>query len=247
MSPKEKDTQYGIETLKRGIQSLKEILSIDANLAYYLERVQFELHQRGIREFDDLYSREYYAEMLSDEKMADAREFCAALQTQFSPDSVIELGCGAGRFLIPLSEAGIEILGVDRSQKAFEESPLPADRLEVHDLREPYRTDREFDLVLCIEVLEHIPPEDAETVVRSIATAAPVAVITAAQPGQGGTHHVNEQPPDYWKQKFEAVNMRFRPDLVEAITDSIDPEALEWLEANLLVFERVDEATGVDE
>jgi hypothetical protein len=32
---------------------------------------------------------------------------------------------------------------------------------------------------------------------------AKIIVFTAAPPGQGGTAHLNEQPPSYWISKFQ--------------------------------------------
>lgn len=223
---------------RRGVTGSKRALDLDVNLAYWKERAEFALHERGLLPFDALYSESYYANMLDGEKRRDAREFCVALDRQFDPGRVIEFGCGAGRFMDPLTERGVEVFGIDRSTKGFAASSLPIDHFAVHDLRDPYETTREYDLALCIEVLEHIPAADAATAVASVAEAAPVAIVTAAPPGQGGTHHVNERPPDYWKEQFAAVDMRFDPEVTAAIADAIDPRALTWLTENLLVFER---------
>ncbi|WP_254538291.1 class I SAM-dependent methyltransferase [Halomarina litorea] len=223
---------------KRGISGSKSALGADVNLALWKERVEFALWRRDLLPFDRLYDRQYYAEMLGEAKLRDARAFCAALDRAFDPDTVVEFGCGPGRFLVPFEERGVTVHGLDRSTAAFEESPLPADRFTVHDLRDPYHVAEEFDIALCIEVLEHIPEEDADTVVRSIADAAPVAVVTAARPGQGGTHHVNEQLPAYWKERFAAAGMTYREYLTDDIARAVDPEELDWLQTNLLVFER---------
>ena len=41
-------------------------------------------------------------------------------------------------------------------------------------------------------------------------------VFTVAQPGQGGKGHINEQPLNYWIEKFE--NVRFRQSIPETET-----------------------------
>jgi hypothetical protein len=39
----------------------------------------------------------------------------------------------------------------------------------------------------------------------------PVVLFSAAIPYQGGTHHVNEQWPEYWAGNFEAKGSSLRP------------------------------------
>jgi hypothetical protein len=64
--------------------------------------------------------------------------------------------------------------------------------------------------------------------------------FTAAQPGQGGTGHINEQPPAYWIARFRTLGYEYdanasdelRPALARGI-----PSA-PWLARNLLVLRR---------
>ena len=57
---------------------------------------------------------------------------------------------------------------------------------------------RKFDLVLSLEVAEHLPSECAEAFVESLVNLGPVILFSAAIPYQGGENHVNEQWPEYW-------------------------------------------------
>jgi hypothetical protein len=52
------------------------------------------------------------------------------------------------------------------------------------------------------EVAEHIHPRYARHLVATL-TRAPLVIISAAQPGQGGEGHLNEQPLSYWRSLFE--------------------------------------------
>src|SRR5262249_55540494 len=78
------------------------------------------------------------------------------------------------------------------------------------DLQRPVRLDDRFDLALCLEVAEHLPAKSARALVESLAAAAPVVLFSAALPGQGGTHHVNEQWPLYWERLFAENGMQKR-------------------------------------
>jgi hypothetical protein len=69
---------------------------------------------------------------------------------------------------------------------------------------------------------------------------APIVVFSAAQPGQGGLGHVNEQPTDYWIDLFEKEGQIYRPDLTAQLRARLDPLTMSapWLPANLTVFSR---------
>jgi hypothetical protein len=62
---------------------------------------------------------------------------------------------------------------------------------------------RKFDLALSLEVAEHLEPQFANVIVDTLTRHADAIIFGAALPMQGGTHHVNEQWPNYWIRKFE--------------------------------------------
>jgi hypothetical protein len=80
---------------------------------------------------------------------------------------------------------------------------IPSACFIAHDLTRPFRTDRRFDLVLSLEVAEHLPGDRADVFVETLTGLGPVVLFSAAIPHQGGTQHVNEQWPDYWRERFE--------------------------------------------
>jgi hypothetical protein len=77
-----------------------------------------------------------------------------------------------------------------------------------HNLTEPLNLGRKFDLALSLEVAEHLDVKFANTIVDSLVAHADVIIFGAAIPMQGGTQHVNEQWPDYWRAKFEKRNYK---------------------------------------
>ena len=190
-------------------------------------------------ELDALYSNRYFDTVLLRGRK-DAEAFAGALIDQYEPSYVVDLGCGVGRFIQPLHASGVDVYGVDGSAYAVS-NPLDEDlSLDRHDLTEPLRLDREADVALCIEVLEHLPAESARTAIESIRDAAPVAIVTAAQPGQGGDYHVNERPREYWIDEFEAVGMTYDDGDVEFLRLHTEAAELEWLTDNLMVLRRTD-------
>ena len=81
---------------------------------------------------------------------------------------------------------------------------IPEERFLPHDLTKPIHLERRFDLVLCLEVADHLPADSAPTLMDSLVSLGPVILFSAAIPYQGGTHHLNEQWPLYWARYFDA-------------------------------------------
>src|SRR6266542_308161 len=119
------------------------------------------------------------------------------------PKSVVDVGCGLGTWLAVFAKHGVEdILGIDGGYVPTEALHIPPSRFRSCALTEALLIDRAFDLVVSLEVAEHLPRESAETFVESLATLGPAVLFSAAIPFQGGTGHVNEQWPEYWVKLF---------------------------------------------
>ena len=85
----------------------------------------------------------------------------------------------------------------------MENLPIPKKNFFAVDLKRPLQLERRFDLVLSLEVAEHLPEECAATFVESLIGLGSVILFSAAIPFQGGTHHVNEQWSNYWVKNFQ--------------------------------------------
>jgi SAM-dependent methyltransferase len=118
--------------------------------------------------------------------------------------SVIDVGCGEGTWLAVFRERGVtEIAGVDGDYIERDKLEIPSECFLSHDLMQPLRLARRFDLAVSLEVAEHLPSESADGFVESLVKLAPVVLFSAAAPFQGGTQHVNEQWPAYWAERFQ--------------------------------------------
>ena len=73
-------------------------------------------------------------------------------------ERVLDLGCGAGRFVGALAEAGADPVGVELAEGALERARLnvPGGDFRRMDDEIPLE-DSSVDLVWCSEVLEHVP------------------------------------------------------------------------------------------
>lgn len=121
-------------------------------------------------------------------------------------NSAADFGCNCGPWLRALIECGItDVVGVNIGEPG-DNLLFPRERYVNHDLSKPLTLGRKFDLVIGLECAEHIPggEDGANNYVDTLCRHADYILFSAATPGQGGDGHVNEQPHDYWHQKFLA-------------------------------------------
>ena len=110
-----------------------------------------------------------------------ARACVPLLLNAFTPASVVDLGCGQAHWLSVWKELGVEdVLGVD-GPGVRENSTLliSEDKFLEHDLTKNLDLSRTFDLALCLEVAEHLPPKTARTLVDTLTRLAPIVVFSA--------------------------------------------------------------------
>jgi SAM-dependent methyltransferase len=120
------------------------------------------------------------------------------------PKSVIDIGCNTGHFLQVFQDHGVkDIFGVDGKWMDKKLLRIPEKNFLRHNLNEPLLLNRRFDLVVSLEVAEHLPKSSAKSFVNSLTKLGNIILFSAAIPYQGGTHHVNEQWPEYWAAMFE--------------------------------------------
>jgi SAM-dependent methyltransferase len=181
------------------------------------------------------YSPRFYQELNLTRQ--SAREILPIVLDLLKPTSIVDVGCGAGHWLATAVELGIgDILGIEGAWVLKTELAIPQDRLLLHDLSQPLSLARRFDLALCLEVGEHLRPTQARGFVESLCRAADNVLFSAAIPGQGGRHHVNEQWPSYWALVFQ----EFQYDCYDVVRPQLwnHPRVLWYYAQNCLLFAR---------
>ena len=149
--------------------------------------------------------------------------------------SVADVGCGVGTWLRVVKDSGItDYLGVDGDYVEKHMLEIEPDRFRPHDLQQAFRADRRFDLVLSMEVAEHLPPDRANTFIDTLTSLGDVVLFSAAIPFQNGTNHVNEQFPDYWKDRFRERGYVVVDCLRKLVWN--DPDVEPWYAQNALFF-----------
>lgn len=133
-------------------------------------------------------------------KMGDQRKASAQGLLMAAPgrDSYLDIGCGRGEMLEYANELGFAHIEGTEVVPAL----IARDRVRfamAHHL--PY-DDGEFEIVSCLDVLEHLVAEDTEAVLREIDRVASRQIILTAnnRPSKslGVELHVNKRPYDEW-------------------------------------------------
>ena len=113
------------------------------------------------------------------------------------------------------------------------------DRIRTANITE-LAIDRRYDLVSCVEVLEHIPEAQADRAVGFLAGSAERSIyFSAAIPRQPGVGHINCQPSLYWMLAFERHGWELdlaRSGRLHAALRGMTP--CWWLPQNALIFAR---------
>ena len=118
--------------------------------------------------------------------------------------SVLDVGCGTGAWLSVYREMGAgDIEGIDGDYVDRTRLLIPDACFHARDLARPFDLNRSFDLVQSLEVAEHIPYASSRTMVENLCRHGKHVMFSAAVPGQGGEHHINEQPLDFWRGLFK--------------------------------------------
>lgn len=153
------------------------------------------------------------------------------------PTSVLDVGCAAGTWVAKWLQTGIpDVHGIDGitdgSQLVIDQQHFTS-----ADISKRFDMGRTFDLVTCLEVAEHINPDESATLMDNITRhAGRFVLFSAAVPGQGGEHHINERSYDYWRSRFEAWGFStydyVRPPF------AYDPHIAFWYRYNILLYVR---------
>jgi len=174
-----------------------------------------------------------------------ARGIIPILKEALDFKSMIDVGCSVGHHLQGCIENGInDVFGVEGSLNAINNLCVDRKMVKHHDLRLPLELGRKWDIALSIEVIEHIEKEYESVFLQSLAGCSDTIVITAAQPGQGGIRHFNEQKKEYWVDKFDRIGYCYDISMVEKINGMIQKAIDEnkythwWRNVLVMIFKK---------
>jgi hypothetical protein len=183
---------------------------------------------------DHLYDTRFYVSHDQGSRRSADIVLQLLFDTFYRPKSIVDFGCGTGRWLAAARELGVgDLIGFE-GRWIEEVEGLKESNINVADIGKPVSCGRRFDLAMCLEVAEHLPSTDAPALIKNLCDAAPVVLFSAAVPNQGGTGHVNEQWPSYWARLF-ADHAYSCADAIRPLIWS-DSSVEPWYRQNILLF-----------
>jgi hypothetical protein len=117
------------------------------------------------------------------------------------PRRVLDAGCALGILVETLRGRGIDAEGIDISSYAI---------ANVHEPIRPFcrqgsiasELSGRYDLIVSIEVLEHMPPRDGEEAIANFCRHTDDVLFSSTPSDHREPSHVNVQPAEYWAEQF---------------------------------------------
>lgn len=206
--------------------------------AWYAHRLR-----AGSGEADEAYGSDFWEY----HDTGDWDGFARVLLRHAPARSVVDVGCGDGKLLAAVARVApsTRVLGIDGSPAALRAARGRGVETRALDLASVSRRRvdgiarelRDVDVSVSLETVEHFPPWHSGKLLRLV-TCAPAVVFSAAQPGQGGTLHVNERPVEHWVRRFRRLGYDLSPgnDGFRAEVRALDLPP--WYAANVNLFVR---------
>lgn len=191
----------------------------------------------GVGEKATPYDHRFYSSQSSGSETA-AEAIVPLVLDQVGPlRSVVDVGCGVAGWLAEFQRCGVpDVLGLDGDYVDRSLLRIPPSSFVPVDLAGDFSLGRRFDLVVSVEVAEHLPRERAGSFVEQLCELGDVVLFSAASPGQGGDDHLNEAWPSFWREHFRrhgyGCSDPFRPQIWD--NDAIPF----WYRQNLVLFRR---------
>ena len=134
---------------------------------------------------------------------SSAQEILGVVGGFYPFSSAVDFGCGTGTWLKVCMELGCHtVQGFDGFADPASLS-IPTECFSQKLLGGYIDLAKAYDLAICLEAAEHVEEKFSDSIVENLTKASKVILFSAALSGQGGTNHINEQPPEFWQKKFK--------------------------------------------
>lgn len=157
----------------------------------------------------------------------------------FNPKKIFHAGCDVGNYLLTFKKCGCDVRGCDKyyeKVKTFASKEI-VDHIYSHNVIDRFNTEEEYDLLLSLDIAEHISPNDSQNFVRNMTEIANNYIIFTSSNNVKGRGHINCRDKNFWIVLFASFGFHRdkgkEKELVNRIQKIGDPLKLT---NNLLVF-----------
>lgn len=121
--------------------------------------------------------------------------------SDFQPTRVLDAGCAWGFLVEALRARGVEADGIDISEFAISQvTPDVAPYCRVGSIAEPFGT--RYDLIVTMEVVEHMPPHEADRAVANLTTHTDTILFSSSPFDLREPTHQSVRPSEGWAEAF---------------------------------------------
>jgi len=125
----------------------------------------------------------------------------SSIVNTLGPRTVLDAGCATGMLVEALRDRGVDAWGIDISTWAIDQIPDPIRSFcKVGSITDELQG--QFDLITCLEVLEHLPPSLAADCVANLCRHTDAVLFSSTPDDFDEPTHLNVEPGSYWAQLF---------------------------------------------
>lgn len=138
------------------------------------------------------------------------------IRKKIRPRSVLDVGCAFGLLVEALRDQGVKAWGIDISPYAVSQARADMrDKIVEGSVLDPLPLQRgkRYDLAICIEVLEHLPPESAALAVQRLCEASDRVLFSSSPDDFEEPTHFNVLPTSEWIKLFNANGYHLAEDI----------------------------------
>ena len=166
------------------------------------------------------------------------KEFGRHIVEYFKINSVVDFGCALASYISGAKEKGATILGFEYGYENLKEylSEDVKNYVKYGNVMAKIECGK-FDLSMSIEVAEHILPDKSDMFVENLVNSSnKYILVTTATPGQGGLAHINEQPKEFWIEKFEKYGFMYNKEITMDLIKSRTSKLPKHIRKNMMIF-----------
>ena len=162
--------------------------------------------------YGELYNEDYYKNSCGDISYLEAdmwmpfyEKVADRIIEDLHPSTVLDVGCATGYLVAALRDRGVEAYGIDASEFAISrvrEDIKPFCRVcsALDDL--PCDLPKKYELVITIEVAEHLYEEDSKKFIDNICKYSDQIIFSSTPDDFSEKTHFNVQQSEYWAKRF---------------------------------------------
>ena len=155
----------------------------------------------------ELFGAYYYATGCGIPYQRDAHwvnffgQIAEAIVTRIAPRTLLDAGCALGLLVEQLRLQGVMAEGVDISEFAIASAPeVVRPYVRQASVAEPFG--QRYDLIVCIEVLEHMPQPEAERAIANFCAHSDDILFSSSPLDFREATHINVHPSEHWAELF---------------------------------------------